>query len=138
MVRNFRNGSTTTTPRTSLPNRRSNYALGDVGQMQQNTGASTLNQVKETATDLASRAKDSASAVGTRFSEVLRENPLAVGAVAVAAGTAIGLVLPSTRFESEYIGDTGEKIVDKVEDVARGALDKVQEAVKPQPQQSTA
>jgi ElaB/YqjD/DUF883 family membrane-anchored ribosome-binding protein len=149
VVRNFSNGKTTA-PRTSLPNRRSDYALGDVGsvgaagqtrQTQLSTGPSTLNQVKETATDLAARAKDSAtdlaarakdsaSAVGTRFSEVLRENPLAVGAVAVAAGTAIGLVLPSTRFESEYIGDTGEKIVDKVEDVARDALDKVQDAAR--------
>ncbi|HEX5604009.1 MAG TPA: hypothetical protein VFX63_15720, partial [Pyrinomonadaceae bacterium] len=61
-----------------------------------------------------------------------RENPLAVGAVAVAAGTAVGLMLPSTQFESEYIGETGEKLVESVEDVARGALDKVQEAVKPQ------
>jgi ElaB/YqjD/DUF883 family membrane-anchored ribosome-binding protein len=136
VVRNFSNGGTTTAPRPSLPNRRSNYALGDVGnagdlrQTQQSMGASTLNQVKETATDLASRAKDSASAVSTRFGEVLRENPLAVGAVAVAAGTAIGLVLPSTRLESEYIGDTGEKIVDKVEDVARDALGKVQDAAK--------
>ena len=144
VVRNFSNGKTTTAPRTSLPNRRTNYSLGDVGQARQpqlSTGPSTLNQVKETAndlaarakdsaTDLAARAKDGASAVGSRFSEVLRENPLAVGAVAVAAGTAIGLVLPSTRFESEYIGDTGEKIVDKVEDVARGALDKVQDAAK--------
>jgi ElaB/YqjD/DUF883 family membrane-anchored ribosome-binding protein len=150
VVRNFSNGRTTTAPRTSLPNRRSDYALGDVGgvgaagqtrQTQLSTGPSTLNQVKDTATDLAARAKDtatdlaarakdSASAVGTRFSEVLRENPLAVGAVAVAAGTAIGLVLPSTRFESEYIGDTGEKIVDKVEDVARDALGKVQDAAR--------
>jgi len=137
VVRNFSNGRTTSAPRKSLPNRRSNYALGDVGQMQQNTGASTLNQVKETASDLASRAKDSASAVGSRFGQVLRENPLAVGAVAVAAGTAVGLVLPSTRLESEYIGDTGEKIVDKVEDVARDALGKVQDAAKqmaPDPQ----
>jgi hypothetical protein len=129
VMRNFSNGKSSV-PRRSLPNRRSNYAIGDVGQMQQNTGASTMNQVKETASDLASRAKDSATAVGTRFSEVLRENPLAVGAVAVAAGTAIGLVLPSTRIESEYIGDTGEKIVDKVEDVARDALGKVQDAAK--------
>jgi len=128
VVRNFSNGSTTTAPRTSLPNKRSNYALGDAPP--QSTGASTLNQVKETATDLASRAKDSASAAGSRFGEMLRENPLAVGAVAVAAGTAIGLVLPSTRIESEYIADTGEKIVDKVEDVARDALDKVKDVAK--------
>jgi len=157
VVRNFSGGSyssSTSTPRKTLPNRRSNYALGDVGDVgavgvagqprytqQQSTGASTLNQVKETASDLASRAKDSAtdlayrakdsaSSVGTRFGELCRENPLAVGAVAVAAGTAVGLMLPSTQFESEYIGETGEKLVESVEDVARGALDKVQDAAK--------
>jgi ElaB/YqjD/DUF883 family membrane-anchored ribosome-binding protein len=146
VVRNFSNGGTRSTAGT-LPNRRSNYALGEaggvgaVGQSRQSTGASTLNQVKETASDLASRAKDSATelasrakdsatSVGTRFGELCRENPLALGAVAVAAGTAVGLMLPSTQFESEYIGETGEKIVDSVEDVARGALDKVQDAAK--------
>jgi len=142
VVRNFsgRSYSSSSSSRTSLPNRRSNYSLGDVGdvggvglggqsrQSRQSTGASTLNQVKETATDLASRAKDSASSVGTRFGELCRENPLAVGAVAVAAGTAVGLMLPSTQFESEYIGETGERLVESVEDVARGALDKVQDA----------
>lgn len=136
VVRNFSDGGArSSSSGTTLPNRRSNYALGDVGQarqLQQSTGASTLNQVKETATDLASRAKDSATSVGSRFGELCRENPLAVGAVAVAAGTAVGLMLPSTQFESEYIGETGEKLVESVEDVARGALDKVKDAVKPQ------
>jgi Protein of unknown function (DUF3618) len=144
VVRNFSNGGGARSTGRTLPNRHSNYALGDVGQprpAQYNTGPSTLNQVKETAsdlasrakdsaTDLASRAKDSASSVGTRFGELCRENPLAVGAVAVAAGTAVGLMLPSTQFESEYIGETGERLVESVEDVARGALDKVQDAAK--------
>jgi ElaB/YqjD/DUF883 family membrane-anchored ribosome-binding protein len=146
LVRNFsgRSYGSTGSSETSLPNRRGNYELGDVGRMprtQTSSGTSTLNQVKETASDLASRstdalsnlgtkAKNSASVVGTRFGEVLRENPLAVGAVAIAAGTAVGLVLPSTRFESEYIGETGGKLVESVEDAARDALGKVQDAAK--------
>ena len=60
----------------------------------------------------------------------MRENPLAVGAVAIAAGTAVGLVLPSTQFESEYIGETSERLVDKAQEVAREAIDKVQDAAK--------
>ncbi len=131
-----------TTPRYRRPN--------TLGQMDyETTGAldarasdtSTLNRVKESASDLATRsttalsdlgtkAKDSVSTIGTRFGELLRENPLAVGAVAVAAGTAVGLALPSTRFESEYIGEASERLVDKAEDVARGALDKVQSAAQ--------
>lgn len=101
----------------------------------------TFDQVKETASDMANRsttalsnlgtkAKDSASTVSRRFGEVLRENPLAVGAVAVAAGTAVGLALPSTRFENEYVGEASEKLVDKAQEVAREAIDKVQSAAQ--------
>lgn len=95
-----------------------------MGQTQHTTGQSyqgsyqgssqgttnTLDQVRETASDLAHRstetlsnlgtkAKDGASALGTRFNQMLQQNPLAVGAVAVAAGTAVGLLLPTTEFE---------------------------------------
>ena len=114
----------------------------ELGQTQYTTGG-TLNQVKETASDLAhrstealndlgTRAKDTASSFGNRFGQVLRENPLAVGAVAIAAGTAVGLVLPTTKFESEYIGETSERFVDKAQEVAREAIDKVQNATQQQ------
>lgn len=121
----------------------SDYRLGQTeyrGQSQYAT-TGTLNQVKHTASDLAhrstdalnnlsTRAKDTASSIGTRFGQVLRENPLAVGAVAIAAGTAVGLVLPTTKFENEYIGETGERLVDKAQEVAREAIDKVQNAAE--------
>jgi len=131
---------------TSLSPKRQNLSGG--GQMGQTrtttTGAyneGTFEQVKETAGNLANRstealsnlgskARESATDVGNRFGQLLRENPLAVGAVAVAAGTAVGLALPSTRFESEYIGETSERLVDRAEEVARGAIDKVQDAAK--------
>jgi ElaB/YqjD/DUF883 family membrane-anchored ribosome-binding protein len=132
---------TSTRPRTPSKGRIPNYAMGNTGQMRQTQGSGTLNNMKDTATDLANRstqalsdlgtkAKDTASTVTTRFEQLLYDNPLAIGAVAVAAGTAVGLVLPTTRFESEYIGETGERLVDSVEDVARGALDKVQDAAR--------
>ena len=127
-------------------------AMGGAGQTRQSTGASTLNQVRGKASDLASRSTEAVSHLasrsseavsnlasrstevvsdfGTRFGNMMRQNPLAVGAVAVAAGTAVGLMLPSTQFESEYIGETGERLVERVEDVARDALDKVQDAAK--------
>jgi ElaB/YqjD/DUF883 family membrane-anchored ribosome-binding protein len=101
----------------------------------------TLNRVKGTASDLAHRstetlnnlgtkAKDTASSLGTRVEHMFRENPLAIGAVAVAAGTAVGLMLPATKFESEYIGETSERLVDKAQEVARETIDKVQNAAQ--------
>lgn len=107
---------------------RANYAMGDVGQPPRSM--QTLNE-------LGTKAKNSASRVG----ELMRDNPLAAGAVAIAAGTAVGLMIPSTRIESEYIGDTGEQLVERVEDIARDALGRVQDAAKqmaPQGQQPPA
>jgi len=143
LMRNFRGQSYSSAGTRQLSQGRvPNYAMGNEGRMRQTqTGSGTLDNVKETATDLANRstqalsdlgtkAKNTASTVTTRFEQVLYDNPLALGAVAVAAGTAVGLVLPTTRFESEYIGETGERLVDSVEDVARGALDKVQDAAR--------
>jgi ElaB/YqjD/DUF883 family membrane-anchored ribosome-binding protein len=131
----YGNGST---QRKFPEGKRTNYAIGDAGQPQpQSTGSSTLNQVKDTASDLANRSTQTLNELGTkaknsasRFGEIMRDNPLAAGAVAIAAGTAVGLLIPSTQMESEYIGETGERLVEKVEDVARDALGKVQDAAK--------
>ena len=140
------NGYTDWSQNTSLRPKRQNLSgSGEIDQTRTTTGGAynegTFDQVKETAGNLANRstealsnlgskARESATDVGNRFGQLLRENPLAVGAVAVAAGTAVGLALPSTRFESEYIGETSERLVDKAEEVARGAIDKVQDAAK--------
>lgn len=134
---------------TSLRPKRQNLSgasqTNQMSQTRTSTGGAynerTFDQVKETAGNLANRstealnnlgskARESATEVSNRFGQLLRENPLAVGAVAVAAGTAVGLALPSTRFESEYIGETSERLVDRAEEVARGAIDKVQDAAK--------
>ena len=148
VMRNWggRSYDSSTSSRKSLQGSSSDYEMGDVGRMPRTqtyrgSGESTLNQVKETASDLASRstealsnigtkAKNSATAVTSRFERMMHENPLAVGAVAIAASTAIGLVLPSTRLENEYIGETGERLVERVEDVARDALGRVEGAAK--------
>ena len=146
-MRKYRSDSYSDTPRYSKPRVRRQELVGQSHYDTSSTGtgtgavAGTLNQVKETASDLANRsttaitnlgskAKDSASTLGTRFNEVLRQNPLAVGAVAVAAGTAVGLVLPSTRLEQEYVGETGEMLVDRAQGFAREAMDKVQDAAQ--------
>ena len=128
------------TRNTSLRPSRQNLSGG--GQTRYTgTSSGTLDQVKDSASnlahrstealgDLGSRARESANSVGTRFGQLMRDNPLAVGAVAVAAGTAVGLALPSTRLESEYIGETSERLVDKAQEVARGAIDKVQDTAR--------
>ena len=58
------------------------------------------------------------------------ENPLAIGAVALAMGTAIGLALPRTELEDEWLGDARDQLMDKVGEVAHESLGQAKQAVE--------
>ena len=100
------------------------------------SGRGSLSRVKESANELAHgtaekvshlghQAKEGALRAGRGLQHLVYENPLAVGAAAVAVGAAVGLALPRTRIEHEYMGEASEKLVDKAQQVARDAMDKV-------------
>ena len=44
----------------------------------------------------------------SRAGEVLRDNPLLLGALGIAIGAAIGAALPKTRLEDDYLGETAD------------------------------
>lgn len=110
-------------------------------------GASTLSNMKGTAnefahgtadkvSELGHQAKEGALRAGRGFQRMLNENPLAVGATAIAAGAAVGLLLPTTRIEQEYMGEASERLVDNAKQVARDAMDKVKDATQSAGQQA--
>ena len=108
---------------------------------------SAFNQVRHTASDLVHgttatvsnlghQTKEGALWAGRGLQRLVNENPLAVGAAAIAVGAAVGLALPKTQLEHEYMGEASEKLVDKAQQVARDAMDKVKSATQPnQPSQ---
>jgi hypothetical protein len=59
----------------------------------------------------------------------LRENPLALGAVAIAIGAAIGLSLPHTHVEDEWMGDAKDRLLQRAEGYAGEAIHKAEDAV---------
>jgi hypothetical protein len=62
------------------------------------------------------------------FSELLDSNPLIVGCAAMAVGATIGLALPETERENEWLGDTKESLVERAQDVARNTANQVRKA----------
>jgi len=60
------------------------------------------------------------------FQRSLRENPLAVGAVAAALGVAVGLMLPETQQEHQMMGQARDNLLDKAQNVVQDTVDKVQ------------
>ena len=98
-------------------------------------------QMKDSAGNLAHDAGEKVSEIGHQASEGARwagrslqhlmyQNPLAVGAAAVAVGAAVGLSLPTTRVEHEYMGEASERLKDKAQQAARDAMDKVKTATQ--------
>ena len=63
----------------------------------------------------------------SQYEQTLQDSPLIVGAVALAMGAAVGLSIPSTEYENQWMGDKKENLVQSVEGVARDAFSKVQE-----------
>ncbi|NVL67957.1 hypothetical protein, partial [Escherichia coli] len=59
----------------------------------------------------------------------LRENPLALGAVAIAIGAATGLSLPHTHVEDEWMGDAKDRLLQRAEGYAGEAIHKAEDAV---------
>ncbi|KAB8314792.1 DUF3618 domain-containing protein [Tolypothrix campylonemoides VB511288] len=57
------------------------------------------------------------------YGAMLRENPLAAGAIAVAVGAVLGALIPSTRKEDEMLGEASDRMVDQLKSKAREQKD---------------
>jgi hypothetical protein len=87
-------------------------------------------QLGHSAETLAHDARDVAGRWEGTFERTLRENPLPVGAIALALGVAAGLAIPSTRIEDEWVGEFRDKAIDEVEGLAEQALGTVETGAK--------
>jgi hypothetical protein len=65
----------------------------------------------------------------TTFQRALRQNPLGVGAAAVALGAVAGLALPSTQKEQQLLGEARETVMERAADAVEQTAARVEEAV---------
>lgn len=70
-------------------------------------------------------ARQQARSASRGLQELMHENPLAVGAMALVIGAAIGLSLPSTEVENELMGDTRDRVIDEARATAGETMEKV-------------
>ncbi|MFC3713629.1 DUF3618 domain-containing protein [Sphingoaurantiacus capsulatus] len=82
-----------------------------------------LAAARERTSDYASRAKAKASKARRAAGEGVKENPLAVALVGVAAGALIGALLPRTRREDELLGEQRDRLVGAGKAAAKAAVD---------------
>jgi ElaB/YqjD/DUF883 family membrane-anchored ribosome-binding protein len=98
-------------------------------------------RVVEKAKETGDRVVDRADAARQRLTEQARttarrvehryeENPMGLGAMALALGLAIGLAVPATRKEAALIGDARDKLMDKAREQVAETTGKVENIVE--------
>lgn len=110
------------------------------GRMQEKTGH-VVNQVQDRAGRLADQVQDQASQLtrgaqdqfrqaSSGFQRMLDDNPLAVGAIALAVGVAIGLAIPETEQENRLMGETRDQLVETAQQTAQNVAQNVTHKVQ--------
>lgn len=87
-------------------------------------------QAHHRAEELSQQAQHQMYRAKRSFNQMMAENPLAVGAAAVAIGATIGLLIPTTQHENEWMGEARDRFVEKAQTTAQQTMHSVSEAVK--------
>lgn len=106
-------------------------AVGTQGTATERVSA-MAGRTSERAGELADSARTAVRETSRRaqnhLQRAIHENPLAVGAAAAILGAAVGLALPETERENQWMGEARESVLDRAQDLAREAKEKVKQA----------
>jgi len=94
----------------------------EVAGQVQSTIKGAAGQVQETAGTLASTAKQAPS----RLRQMIEDNPVSLGLLALALGGAVALAIPETQREHELLGGARDTLIDKAQTSAQNVIEKVQ------------
>jgi len=112
-------------------------ATSDATQKLASTASDATQKLTSTASDATQKlgrmvhdASSSALTLEHDVERVMGDNPLLMGAALLAVGAAIGIALPATLRENTWFGKGRDQIVHKAEELARGAVEKVETVAK--------
>lgn len=100
--------------------------VSDVGDKVGQTVDDVKENVSRAASDFGEQGSQMARMRANQLQDAWDDNPVGFGIVALAAGAALGLLLPSTPVERQALGPTRDKVVETAEEKVHETLDKVQ------------
>ena len=106
--------------------RKASNAVGTAGD----AAGEVIGEARRVAGQVPEGLQDVTRDVGNTTQRVFEENPLAVGAAAVAVGAAIGMALPATRTERRVLGPTTERFVDQAQEAISRPLEQAEREIR--------
>lgn len=88
-----------------------------------------VNSAQERVGMVGQQIKGGTREVANKSQTLMQENPLMAGAVALALGAAVGLMLPVTERENQLMGEARDKFMDRAGGVVHETVDKAQRVV---------
>lgn len=85
--------------------------------------------LRERAGDYADSAGQQASDLGGRMAETFERHPLLIGMAGVLAGVLVASLLPTTRVEDEWAGESRDRVAKRAGEVGREMLRRVRNSV---------
>lgn len=115
---------------------KSGEAMDQAQQAAQSAGSAVQDKMRQArgagkaawrrAGDYAQSAGDQLSGARDRFSELVEDHPLAVGALGFLAGAVVAMMLPRTETEERYIGPASQQLRDQAASLGSEAVDRAQ------------
>ena len=108
--------------------------VGETAEIAQERAGEALSRTRSEAERLRReamwRSQEAMGRTKESFWNTMEENPLALGAVLVMAGAAIGASIPTTEYENRLLGETRDRFVDEARLRAQDAVERVQTVVE--------
>lgn len=90
----------------------------------------TAQAARERLSQAGSGARQQYERVRGGYDSIVREQPLALGAIGIAIGAALAAALPRTRKEDELMGAASEQLTEKAKEAGKEQLGKTQDVAK--------
>ncbi|MDQ3701734.1 MAG: DUF3618 domain-containing protein [Chloroflexota bacterium] len=101
----------------------------NVAERAQETAGQVVDSVQETAGQVVDSVQDTASRAQGFLQRQLQENPLAVGATALAIGAALGAAMGTTPQEDKFFGETRDRLMGRAQEATQDTMEKVERVV---------
>jgi ElaB/YqjD/DUF883 family membrane-anchored ribosome-binding protein len=86
-----------------------------------------VGQLGQTARDQMDRVRGQAQRARSSYDAMVREQPLALGAIGLAIGACLAAVAPRTRQEDELMGEASDRLAEQAKQIGKEQLEKAQQ-----------